>query len=221
MTSRHLSVVWRAVETAAPVGNAKEPPQRDDVAIEAYIASLTEKPFAYDWEERLRAVSPVTHPQMAFNEYRQYKDRLYDAVKILNATPEVETEYAGECVREAFWRLRAARHIQNTHNREINRGRNDFEMQCEDMEALLELAVFVQPNSSVKTRLLHDWKSGVLNLDTGRDAWHLRTNLARNYRHAIPGSEEATHYETMLRHFKGQDLRRERIAQSGLDLVRK
>jgi hypothetical protein len=89
------------------------------------------------------------------------------------------------------------------------------------MSALLELALFALPGSAVKANLLNKWKNGVLALDTERDAWQLRADMARHYRNAIPGSEEAQLYEGVLRQLKGRDLIAERNAQTGMHLVAK
>ena len=220
-----LSVVWSAsAEHAA--SQPKEPPRR--LAVPASQVPPPPHTFNYNWEERLEDVNPTTHPLMRFDEYRAYEDRLYDAVKILNAAPSpsqnepvpVETSHASNCVLAAFWRLREARHNQNAMNRYEYRGCDDFTMAGEDMRALLKLTLALKPNSLVRGRIMTEWEHGVLGRDNANEGWKLRKEMQRGFELSIPGSDEAAAYHGLRQTLALKDHRAALYEQTGLRLVK-
>jgi hypothetical protein len=214
-------VVWSA-QAEALAEQPKEPPRRPSLAVEQF--SEATHPFNYNWEERLKAVDPNIHPLMRFDNYHIYEARLYKAVEILNATDDVESDHAIECVLEAFWALRQARHNQNIMNREQNRGRNDLQMAGEDMETLLELAMHVKPGSAVRVRLEHDWKRGIMS----REARHqhegmtgvLCNELRSQLRETIPDTPKAVLLTGAINEMKLRQYHRELAESSGISLVK-
>jgi hypothetical protein len=216
-----LYVAWSA-QAEALAEQPKEPPRRPSLAVEQF-SEATHK-FDYNWEERLKAVDPRIHPLMRFSNYHIYEARLYKAVEILNATDDVESDHAIECVLEAFWGLRQARHNQNVLNREENRGRNDLQMAGEDMEALLDLAMAVKPGSAVRVRLEHDWKRGILSREAAQKHEGMTSvfcnELRSQLRETIPDTPKAVLLIGAINEMKLRQYHRDLAASTGISVVK-
>jgi hypothetical protein len=215
-----LSVVLTAAATAPAVGSAKEPPRRPSLLKSQFSpASIERRAFNYDWQKQLADITPHSHPQMPFTLYSDYEARLYRAVKIINMISAGAHPETAEDVLEAFSRLRAARHDDNRFRRLDNRGRSDFDMKGEDMEALLQLAMVARPGSSLRARLESEWLRGTLQRDNERDAWQLRTDLTTGLNGTIPHTDEEYLYKSALAKLAEKDARAAKMEASGLSLV--
>lgn len=157
---------------------------------------------------------------MRFTDYHIYEARLYKAVEILNATPDVENDHAIECVLEAFWALRRARSNQNILNREEYRGRDDFAMAGEDMEKLLDLAMLTKSGSSLRVRLEHDWRRGMMVREADGTTRTLCGELKTQLRETIPGTPKAALLMDILSQFELRRYQREIAASGGLKIAK-
>lgn len=221
MTTPNLQLVWAAQNQAPRIGQPKEPPPTLAARVQAYLEeAAAETTFVYDWEERLRDVSPVVHPKMRFDQYGLYRDKLFTAVKILNATPDMNSDRAAGCVLDAFWRLRQARRNQNELNREDYRGRSDYDIDGEDMEAMLELMVATPRNSQLRAGLEEEWFSLVSSRDTETFGERLRSDLNRLMRRSRPQSDEVFYYAAALARLDEAEMQRAQKAMSGLHIIR-
>lgn len=219
MNEHHIRMAWDASKEA-PVSHAKEPPRRASDLISEFSPASIERPaFTYDWREQLAAIAPSSHPQMPFTQYRDYEQRLYRAVKILNTLVQVERAESAEDVLGAFDRLRAARHDDNRFRRITNQGRTDFDMKGEDMEALMQLAMVAEKGTALRARLEGEWVRETMLRDNARDGWQLRTDLKRGLANTIPTTDEETLYKTVLAKFAEKDARAAKMEASGLRLV--
>ena len=157
---------------------------------------------------------------MRFSNYHIYEARLYKAVEILNATDDVESDHAIECVLEAFWGLREARHNQNLMNREDNRGLNDLHMAGEDMQALLDLAMAVKPGSAVRVRLEHDWKRCMLSRQQEGLTSTLCNEMKSQLRETVPGTPKALLLIGAINEMKLRQYHRDLAASAGISVVK-
>lgn len=218
MNNPNLRLAW----AAAPVSHPKEPPQRSAVTSEESVADLVAEArdaFKYDWRSRLNDVRPATHPKMRYDSYREDKEKLFTAVKILNATPFVDSDRAAARVLAAFARLRDAAHLQNEYNnREFNCGMDRIHLEAADMKALLELTVYTPKGSALRQALESSWLYGMSGRYTEDDGWRLRNEAISGLRQSIPNSDEAVLYERFLLEL-GKFERETRIEASSLRLA--
>lgn len=220
MKRPNLSVVLGAAATAVQVGSAKEPPQRNNANLETAFISVTRtRAFDYNWKERLEAIRPSSHPLMPFTQYRQYQDQLYTAVRILNETVKVDFSTTIDDVRNAFDRLRAARHDGNLFLRQTNRGMTDYQMRGEDLSALLDLTTIAAKDSSLQKALGHQWLREQKQRDNVRDGWQLRVDLQNGLNATLPSSYAEELYKRAIFHFQEKDALSARIETSGIKLV--
>ena len=220
MDKPRLSVVLTAAATAPAVGRPKEPPRRPaSLTSEFSPASIERRAFNFNWQQQLADIAPHSHPQMPFTLYRDYEARLYRAVKIINTISASAHPETAEDVLEAFGRLRAARHDDNSFRRLTNQDRSEFAMKGEDMEALLQLAMVARPGSSLRVRLESEWLRGTLQRDNDRDAWQLRTDLMNGLNSTIPNTDEDYLYRLALAKLAEKDARAAKLEASGLSLV--
>ena len=222
MTKPKLSVVWDAKKMAPPVGNAKEPPQREGSNLNYSFSRVSRtRAFDYDWKRRLETIAPHSHPQMPFKEYREYEGRLHDAVRILNSTIKVEFSSSVIDVLSAFKRLRAARHNGNEYLRKYtNHGMSDYHMAGEDLEALMRLALVAREGSALRSALENKWLRDQLKRDNSQDGASLRSDMQYGLDASIPGSAEEALYKKAIGWLMHADDRAALADRLGLKLVK-